>query len=141
MTNDYRQMTTDEHNLPADFDDLSKHAPLLEKIRAKGDGFVVPENYFADAGELSMVSGHLSVVSGRQSAAGFVVPENYFEELAERIIAVASLSSTTDRGPQVVGTAVTNGFRFLKSEPGSAGSAGSDLSNSASSRTYCKKGA
>lgn len=87
-----------EYNLPADFDDLSKHAPLLEKIRAKGDGFVVPVDYFAEAEQLSVAGCQLSAISGRQSAAGFVVPENYFDELAERIIAVASLSSLGDRG-------------------------------------------
>lgn len=90
-------MTIDQNNLPADFDDLSKHAPLLEKLRAKGDGFVVPVDYFVEAGEISIISGRLSSVSGRQSAAGFLVPENYFEELAERIIAIASLSSIGDR--------------------------------------------
>jgi hypothetical protein len=90
----------DEINLPADFDDLSKHAPLLEKIRFKGEGFVVPENYFEEAGELSVSSSQLAAVGGRQSESGFIVPGNYFEELAERIIAIASLSSTADRGPQ-----------------------------------------
>jgi len=43
-------------------------------------------------------------------------------------VKVGILGFTTDRGPQVVGTAVTNGFRFLKSTPGSAGIVGSDVS-------------
>ena len=43
-------------------------------------------------------------------------------------VKVGVLGFTTDRGPQVVGTAVTKGFRFLKSEPGSAGIVGSDAS-------------
>lgn len=86
-----------EHNLPADFDDLSKHAPLLEKIRAKGDGYVVPENYFSDSAELSVAGCQLSVV-GKENP-GFTVPENYFEELAERIIAIVNLSTTDDRQP------------------------------------------
>ncbi len=73
----------DDMNLPADFDDLSKHAPLLEKLRGKGDGFVVPGEYFE---EMNSVVGCRLLV--RQSD-GLTVPENYFEELAERIISVA----------------------------------------------------
>ena len=76
-------------NLPADFDDLSKHAPLLEKLRGKGDGFVVPGNYFSDAAELSVNTTQLLGKVGTES--GFSVPENYFEELAERIISVSQL--------------------------------------------------
>jgi hypothetical protein len=77
-----------EHNLPADFDDLSKHAPLLEKIRVKGEGFVVPDGYFEEA---------VSLAESLSAVGGFLVPENYFEELAERILAIVSLSNTTDR--------------------------------------------
>jgi hypothetical protein len=43
-------------------------------------------------------------------------------------IKVGILGFTTDRGPQVVGSAVTKGFRFSKSEPGSAKVADSDVS-------------
>lgn len=43
-------------------------------------------------------------------------------------VRVGVLGFTTDRGPQVVGSAVTKGFRFLNSAPGSAGVAGSDAS-------------
>lgn len=43
-------------------------------------------------------------------------------------IKVAILGFTTDRGPQIVGTSVTKGFRFSKSEPGSARIADSDVS-------------
>ena len=43
-------------------------------------------------------------------------------------VRVGVLGFTTDRGPQVVGTAVTKGFRFLNSAPGSAGTVGSDVS-------------
>lgn len=43
-------------------------------------------------------------------------------------VKVGVLGFTTDRGPQVVGTAVTKGFRFLSSAPGSALIAGSDVS-------------
>lgn len=42
-------------------------------------------------------------------------------------VRVGILGFTTDRGPQVVGSAVTNGFRFLSSAPGSAND-GSDAS-------------
>lgn len=84
-----------EHNLPANFDDLSNHAPLLEKLRAKGDGFVVPENYFSAFGEMSVVRCQLSVVGKENS--GFTVPENYFDDLAERIIAIVNLSNTDNR--------------------------------------------
>ncbi len=103
-------------NLPADFDDLSKHAPMLEKLRGKGDGFAVPENYFSeslelieaktvlpekdgfavpenyfeDSVELPVVD--LRLMVGNDKNSGFTVPENYFEELAERIIAIVSLS-------------------------------------------------
>lgn len=79
----------DDINLPADFDDLSKHAPLLDKLRAKGDGFVVPGNYFSEAFDFTTVIAQLSLLNRQQ--AGFVVPENYFEELAERIISIAQL--------------------------------------------------
>ena len=77
-------------NLPADFDDLSKHAPLLDKLRAKGDGLVVPENYFSEQEELSLATYHLSLVT--KNEAGFIIPENYFSELVERIILIVNLS-------------------------------------------------
>lgn len=51
-----------------------------------------------------------------------------FQIITKNGVKVGILGFTTDRGPQVVGTAVTKGFRFLKSEPGSAGIAGSDAS-------------
>lgn len=72
-------------NLPADFDDLSKHAPLLEKLRSKGDGFAVPENYFSETNEL------VNAQTALPDSTGFVVPANYFEELAERILALVQL--------------------------------------------------
>jgi hypothetical protein len=78
-------------NLPADFDDLSKHAPLLDKLRAKGGGFVVPDNYFKESLEFVTVGGQLSAVGGKDG--GFIVPENYFEELTERIISIVNLTS------------------------------------------------
>jgi len=43
-------------------------------------------------------------------------------------IKIGVLGFTTDRGPQVVGTSVSKGFRFLSSLPGSAGIAGSSVS-------------
>lgn len=77
-------------NLPADFDDLSKHAPLLDALRAKEAGFVVPENYFAENAEA------VNVKTVLPSQDGFAVPENYFETLAERILAVVQLKNAHD---------------------------------------------
>lgn len=51
-----------------------------------------------------------------------------FKIIIKNGVKVGVLGFTTDRGPQVVGSAVTKGFRFLKSEPGSAGIVGSDVS-------------
>ena len=51
-----------------------------------------------------------------------------FQIITKNGVKVGILGFTTDRGPQVVGTAVTRGFRFLNSAPGSAGIAGSDAS-------------
>lgn len=75
----------DDINLPHDFDDLSKHAPLLDSLRAKGDGFAVPENYFSESAE------QLNSKINLPPADGFIVPENYFEDLAEKIISVCRL--------------------------------------------------
>ena len=55
-----------------------------------------------------------------------VIPK--YKIITKNGVKVGILGFTTDRGPQVVGSAVTKGFRFLKSEPGSAGIAGSDAS-------------
>lgn len=43
-------------------------------------------------------------------------------------VMVGVIGFTTDRGPQVVGSGVTRGFKFKNSAPGSAGIAGSDAS-------------
>lgn len=51
-----------------------------------------------------------------------------FQIITKNGVKVGILGFTTDRGPQVVGTAVTKGFRFLNSAPGSAGITGSDAS-------------
>lgn len=80
-------MNNNHNILPEDFDDLSKHAPLLHALRGKAEGFVVPENYFGDAGEL---------ISGKTvlpATDGFEIPEHYFEELAKRILALVQLPS------------------------------------------------
>jgi hypothetical protein len=71
-------------NLPADADDLSKHAPLLFALKNKEEGFVVPALYFEELSEL-VVSKTAIPEDG-----GLVVPENYFEESTERIIALSS---------------------------------------------------
>lgn len=73
--------------LPDDFDDLSKHAPLLHALRGKAEGFVVPENYFGESNEQTLAKTILPEKDG------FIVPENYFEELAERILALVQLPS------------------------------------------------
>jgi hypothetical protein len=82
----------DDINLPADFDDLSKHAPLLDSLRAKGDGFVVPKGYFSEMTEHTVAGCQLSAIKD-----GFIVPENYFEDLAERIIAIVSLKTINNQ--------------------------------------------
>lgn len=66
-----------EHDidLPADADDLSKHAPVLFSLKGKEDGFVVPANYFADFTE------RIAYMTAIPQESGLVVPENYFEEL------------------------------------------------------------
>ena len=85
----------DDINLPHDFDDLSKHAPLLDSLRAKGDGFAVPEGYFKEMADQSVASCRVSGIKD-----GFIVPENYFEDLAGRILSSVYLKAnqqlTTD---------------------------------------------
>jgi len=51
-----------------------------------------------------------------------------YKIISKNGVKVGILGFTTDRGPQVVGSAVTKGFRFLNSAPGSAGIVGSDVS-------------
>jgi hypothetical protein len=87
-------MIFDEHNLPADFDDLSKHAPLLERTRFKGEGFIVPENYFDDLAERIITIASLSNTTDRRqpTADSFFTPGGYFEKLTDEILAVAKLS-------------------------------------------------
>lgn len=74
-------------NLPQDADDLSKHAPALFELKGKQEGFVVPQNYFAELTD-RVVSMTVIPKDG-----GLVVPENYFEELPEYISAVVNLPS------------------------------------------------
>jgi hypothetical protein len=75
-------------NLPADFDNLSKHAPLLAKIRLQGDGFVVPSTYFDEIAEKI-----ISLISIPAAENSFPVPGNYFEALTNEIIAVTQLAN------------------------------------------------
>lgn len=72
-------------NLPADADDLSKHAPTLFKLKNEEEGFVVPPLYFEELSEL-VISKTAIPEDG-----GLVVPENYFEESADLIIAKTNL--------------------------------------------------
>ncbi len=90
-----------EHNLPADFDDLSKHAPLLDKLRTKGDGFVLPENHFGESEEHIISLTKLTNADYRDQTTDncFSVPENYFDELADRIIAIVNLATADKLKP------------------------------------------
>lgn len=102
-----------EHNLPADFDDLSKHAPLLDKLRreavsgqrsavdGRDAGFIVPENYFDELTERIVSIVNLTSRDADFNAVdnSFPLPENYFEELNDRINAIITLSDTADHRP------------------------------------------
>lgn len=63
-------------NLPADADDLSKHAPALFALKGTETGFVVPALYFEELSELVIAKTSIP------EDGGLVVPENYFEELS-----------------------------------------------------------
>lgn len=78
-----------DHNidLPADSDDLSKHAPSLFNLKGKEEGFVVPALYFEELSE-QVISKTFIPEDG-----GLVVPENYFEELSSIIEAKTSFDS------------------------------------------------
>lgn len=104
------------YNLPPDADDLSKHAPALFALQGKGEGFVVPENFFEEFTERAVSMTTLpsfdsaqddnsvpenyfdelpSIVEAKTilpSSVGLIVPENYFEELPSIIEANAQLS-------------------------------------------------
>jgi hypothetical protein len=77
-------------NLPADADDLSKHAPALFALKGTEEGYVVPALYFEELSEL-VVSKACIPEDG-----GLVVPENYFEESAELIAAKTALPAQDD---------------------------------------------
>ncbi|CAN5212333.1 hypothetical protein BH09BAC5_BH09BAC5_29970 [soil metagenome] len=82
-------------NLPSDFDDLSKHAPLLDKLRANGDGFVVPENYFNELEERIFVIYRFQSTFNNQHSTfnnPFPVPEGYFEQLISEIESIIELN-------------------------------------------------
>jgi hypothetical protein len=85
----------DDIELPADFDDLSKHAPLLHELRGRGDSFVVPEGYFGESVEILLAKTALP------SEDGFLVPENYFETLASRLASLVNLPSEKNSGFEV----------------------------------------
>lgn len=74
-----------EHNIPADADDLSKHAPALFAMKSKGEGLVVPDNYFEELTEIVMAKTVLP------EDGGLVVPEEYFNELPDLILAKTTL--------------------------------------------------
>lgn len=72
-------------NLPADSDDLSKHAPALFALKGTETGFVVPELYFEELSELVIAKTSIP------EDGGLIVPENYFEELLPIVEAKTSL--------------------------------------------------
>jgi len=74
-------------NLPHDSDDLSRHAPVLFKLKGTETGFHVPSLYFEELSErvISMTS--------IPEEGGLVVPENYFEELPALIEAKTFIPS------------------------------------------------
>jgi hypothetical protein len=75
-------------NLPADADDLSKHAPALFALKGTEMGFVVPALYFSqgDSFEGGMSERIIALMNIPEDG-GLVVPENYFEESIDQIIA------------------------------------------------------
>jgi hypothetical protein len=77
----------EEHdiNLPADADDLSKHAPVLFALKGTEEGFIVPALYFEELSELVVSKTSIP------EEGGLVVPEIYFEESAELILAKTSI--------------------------------------------------
>lgn len=84
-------MDNNEHNLPLDADDLSRHASALFRLKGTETGFVVPENYFEESAERMVAVSMLQ--SDEQS--GFVVPEPYFDELPSLIEAKTALPAET----------------------------------------------
>jgi hypothetical protein len=84
-------------NFPPDFDDLSKHAPLLAKLRLQGDGFVVPSAYFDEIAEKI-----ISLLALPPSENNFIIPENYFENLSGEISSlVQSLDSIENQKSKI----------------------------------------
>ena len=57
-------------NLPQDSDDLRKYGPALFEMKSRGDGFVVPENYFVELTEIVLAK------TINPSESGLTVPEN-----------------------------------------------------------------
>lgn len=74
-------------NLPADADDLSKHAPALFALKGTETGFVVPALYFEELSELVIAKTSIP------EDGGLTVPENYFEELTSIVQAKTFLST------------------------------------------------
>ncbi len=64
-------------HIPADFDDLSKHAPTLAGIE-KRNCFVVPEHYFEGLGPVIHTGKYISSLPSKNP---FSTPEGYFDLL------------------------------------------------------------
>jgi hypothetical protein len=75
--------------LPADFDDLSKYAPVLHGLRGRAEGFVVPEQYFEEL--TAFLPARIAVERGRGGE--WPVPENYFEQAQELTVSLTSFVS------------------------------------------------
>lgn len=108
-------------NLPADFDDLSVHAPQLALI-ARGSDFVAPEDYFETLPEqvLALVdipktdgfifpeqetTNLISLVEHQlefPTHDGFSVDEQYFEQFANEITGIVSLADLKENSNAAV---------------------------------------
>ncbi|MGL4596736.1 MAG: hypothetical protein ACRCYO_04360 [Bacteroidia bacterium] len=79
----------DDIFLPADFDDLSKYAPVLHGLRGRAEGFVVPEYYFEELE--AFLPARIAVERGRGGE--WIVPENYFNTAEELTLALTAIAS------------------------------------------------
>ena len=83
------------------FDELEDLILSLKKLEEfKGEGFLVPENYFEVLS--SNIQSRIAIEAAADSAAlGFAVPEGYFEELSSNIqarVAIEELAGNDDLG-------------------------------------------
>lgn len=74
------------NNIPDDFEDLEKYAPLLSKIK-KENCFCVPPNYFSELSNDVRID---TITSDFNTENPFEVPSDYFTELPNEIEAAIS---------------------------------------------------